>query len=115
MTAADKAAELTILTATRALIAQGWTQTYYAVDVDNNAVSSLSDNAVRWCLAGGLTRAVFDNSAAEASTADRHAADEAIVRLLPDNMNAITWNDAPKRTQAEVLALLDQAIASETS
>ena len=37
------------------------------------------------------------------------------MRLLPDNMNAITWNDAPKRTQAEVLALLDQAIASETS
>lgn len=96
------------LQALRALLAQGWCQDAPARDIFGHAVSPRSRDACSWCLAEGIWRI---------TPVLNHRKDR--VRSIQDAIGAeikrptVAWNDDPKRTQAEVLAMLDRAIAKE--
>lgn len=95
----------------RALLARdgGWTQGACARDADGKEVDEMSVRAVSFDLLGALTRAGVGQPA--------QTSNDAMARLL-DRISSKTlgdWNDAPGRTQAEAVALLDAAIAGATS
>ena len=88
----------------RELVERGWCQGWFARDADGVEVSFASQSACRFCAIGAIRR----------------------VADIPDGNNGIgllfraggltaldlaAWNDAPERTQADVLALYDAAIA----
>ncbi len=84
-----------------------WTQGHMAETAKGSACRSESRHAARWCLLGAVTR-----SWAELDS-DWQDEDELSIALRaytgPDGL--IHWNDAPGRTHADVLALLDTVIA----
>lgn len=94
------------LQAIRNVVARGWTQGCAARDANGNAVGSLSPDAVKWCLAGARSRAWEDNARREGPV-------NLSEYLLPGSGGYVNWNDAPGRTQEEVLAFLDEAIKIE--
>lgn len=96
-----------ILKAMRALLARdgGWTQGACARDVAGKEVDELSARAVSFDALGALTRAGRDARPGEGGAAMAQLRDRIGFKTLGD------WNDAPGRTQAEVLALVDAAIA----
>lgn len=93
-----------ILTNARARIAGGWCQGMSAIDAQSIAVSATSPRAVCFCVYGAL------------DSTGLHI-DESVYTLikeangLPGNMPLSRWNDAPERTQADVLEAFDHAIA----
>jgi len=93
-----------VLTEARKLIAQGWTQGEYKRVV--NGVEC-------WCILGAMGQAASDykpNGLAFAALFHALRADDF---YLSSSSNLTEWNDAPGRTQEEVLALIDRAIAKE--
>lgn len=93
------------LIAARALIEKGWTQDAYARDADGAACSVNDDRATCFCMNGAVMRVAGiyrENDALMVFTALGSAA--GVTRYSHH------WNDAPGRTQAEVLALFDKAI-----
>jgi hypothetical protein len=92
----------------RALIERGWVQKDYARSKSGKVVDPAnSRSATCWCAAGAIGRVNgrWPNSGllgmeqlSRAIGGDGHEAD------------ILTWNDAPERTQAEVLAAFDRAI-----
>ena len=98
------------LTLVRGLIAQGWAQYAPARSGDGAAVDALSIAAEAWSLEGAC-QVVHD-------PAVLYAVQSAIVAQHGDvidtrgnaRQNLIRWNDAPWRTLAEVLRVLDSAI-----
>jgi hypothetical protein len=103
---------LGFLVAARAKIAQGWTQRVYARDARDRAVMYDSPAATCWCLNGALASLAWTGPDPELVEAYR------LVRAAAVGDGAefpfeksVKWNDAPGRTQAEVLAAFDRAIA----
>lgn len=94
---------LDILTEARGYVAKGWTQGTLAKSNENRKVSFHSPRAVCWCALGALRLAGGYYEEGQ----------DALERLLPYETELFTWNDAPGRTQAEVLALFDKAIEAE--
>lgn len=78
-----------------------WTQGAFARTADGESCSSGSSDprAVCWCVGGAINRA----SGQERPT-DAH---NVFQRLIP--CGEFEWNDAPERTQAEVVAKLREA------
>ena len=89
---------LEILTAARALVARGWCQNASARDTNDCDVHYLSPSAVRFCMSGALAVATANNF--EFDKAKNYIG----VGFIP------YWNDAPERTQADVLAAFDAAV-----
>ena len=93
-----------VLIEARKLIAQGWTQGEYKRVV--NGVEC-------WCISGAIRQAApYDDP--------RGLEFVALLRALRDDdfylsssSKLIEWNDAPDRTQEDVLALIDRAIAKD--
>jgi hypothetical protein len=81
-----------------------WTQDTNARSSDGDEVLYHSDLADCWCLDGALLKLT------------RHDGDVylAVRKALPVDVLCV-WNDAPERTHAEVLELLDKAIQSEAA
>lgn len=99
--------ELQILTGMRDLIARGWVQGPWAVDKEGNSCRHDHPDAVAWCIAGASYRFF------EIDVVTWIRARQRIDDLLPEFHSvspAVTFNEVPRRTQAEVLALLDRAI-----
>lgn len=101
-----------ILKAAREKVAAGWTQGENARDEDGNPVGAGA--AACWCAYGaidaatpreGLGYAEFYRVRSDAMLILRDAIG------LPGTNRIADWNDAPGRTQAEVLAAFDRAIA----
>ena len=93
------------LKAARELIAKGWTQSMSARDVSGEPVRPTSPRAVCFCTLGALNRA----------TDDELARSDNCMRLLRIAIGCLfihEWNDAHGRTQEEVLAAFDKAIAA---
>lgn len=90
-----------VLTEARALVEQGWTQRAWARDRFGNAGMWDEPTACEWCLVGALASAGFGSG--------YNSAWKILRELTGDPLSA--FNDAPGRTQAEVLDLLDRAIA----
>lgn len=94
----------------RELLARGWCQRRYAVNAEGTFVSSLDPDAVAWCAIGAITRA---SCASDAPLSMPPAVDIIRELIAAETMDIEHWNDAPGRTQADVLALFDRAIAAE--
>lgn len=100
-----------VLIKARALVAQGWAQGAEALDKNGCAVSHTAATAVAWCLDGALTRASRPTS--RNWILSYWPARAAVKAFLAGQNRLAGWNDDPERTQADVLALLDAAIAAE--
>lgn len=98
---------LTVLRGARELLTPegAWTQNEYAKTRTGRPCSVTSPRAVCWCLDGALWH--------ETTAEGWDQAREAVIAVLDSPPSFIlVWNDDPDRTQAEVLALLDRAIAA---
>lgn len=80
-------------------VAKGWCQKVFAKSRDGWSTHADSPDAIKWCLVGALT-AAYPEANEERSL---------LTYKLIDKLNGLgfaAWNDDPKRTQAEVVALL---------
>lgn len=99
---------LTDLLAVRELLSapERWTQGCAARDRLSCPVAWDSGEATCWCLLGAVARAV-------PVVLRQHAINQAICSVLGASENMSGFNDAPERAHAEVLAVIDKAIAAE--
>lgn len=94
-----------ILRAARAKVQKGWCQGRLARNADGKGISPDDPDAVSWCAIGGIesNHKITEGQAWEAKRLFRR-----VVGLTGPGIDK--WNDAPGRTQAEVLAAFDAAI-----
>ena len=83
------------------LLERGWTQGSLARDAAGKSVYVDDPSACQFCPAGAVARAYGECDAAT----------PAVIRIISRKIkNGVTpWNDAPGRTQAEVVAVVRQA------
>jgi hypothetical protein len=98
-----------VLTKARALVERGWTQRASARNERGEIVPTTSDAACTWCALGALSVCGLDGSWVPAAAA------LAVANFGTSDAHIPTWNDAPERTQAEVVAAFDRAIAAEVA
>lgn len=96
------------LKAVRELLAvpERWTQNTHARGVKGAPVSPVGGMAVCWCIDGAALRVAGNQHSLR-----YREMDEAIGSACETVCYAF-WNDRPHRTHADVLALLDKAIAA---
>lgn len=116
-----------LLLRARALLAKGWTQRTVARNARGEAVKIFSPTATQYCITGAIGRAAWEAAGkptgysweAAIISAQNERVGEAhglLTRLLPrmkGQMGVERWNDRKGRTQDEVLAFMDNAIAVE--
>lgn len=87
-----------------------WTQEALARDRNLNSTSSYDTDACMWCTVGAVRKALNFDVATDPSVVAREVN---VRRALQDAVGGgIIWfNDRPGRTQDEVLAAFDKAIA----
>ena len=108
MTTINYVAALPVLRHARDRIRIGWTRLAWARDADGERCFP-NEMAVAWSVKGAITN--------EQGCAMAPGFDEAMAVICdgagiePSLLQLNRWNDAPGRTQAEVLALFDRAIA----
>ncbi len=104
------------LAALRALLASGWTQGTMARDARGAGVVPQSREACEWCLLGGIERVTFSTLDLEESIERQQALAQAIVNVLPakgEGAGSILYfNEDERRTQGDVLDLIDVAMAA---
>lgn len=98
-----------VLTKARGLVEKGWTTGHYARD--SFGAECDYSFASCWCAEGALFASCTGLTFAEPGTED-DALGRAFNRMFDviGSKHIPTWNDAPGRTQAEVLAAFDRAI-----
>lgn len=104
--------ERKIIKEARKLIEKGWTQRAYAKDSRGDICDPHYQGARSFCLLGALKRAAKDEYSPNADLPYDDTAREIFLSLgfkCPDE--TVDWNDRLTRTQAEVLARIDQALA----
>jgi hypothetical protein len=85
-------------------VPERWTKASFARDRQGNSLTNAVDpRAVCWCLVGAGKMCGIDPRPGS-------PAYEMLLRMTPFRQLS-WWNDAPERTHAEVLDLLDRAIA----
>jgi hypothetical protein len=93
-----------VLIEARKKVEQGWTQGVYARLANGTPASLTESDATCWCTSGAIYASLMPQTFAfEARRVFIDANDLAV--------GIAEWNDAPGRTQAEVLAAFDKAIA----
>lgn len=103
------AAEITkALLAARAYIAKGWSSSSVALTAEGRPTTPDGPGAVCWNIAGAFTIAVALRECGWDASID---ASFVLKKFVPEGY-VDRWNREPGRTQAEVLALFDQAVAS---
>ena len=97
-------------------VERGWTQKAMARNAKGQEVGCEDPNACEWCLLGALNLALFKvmGTWPQEITLRLDVMDRALVAVKdaanPDvPWNVAGWNDAKKRTQAEVVAVLRAA------
>lgn len=103
-------ADIEHLVAARALIARGWCQGADAKDAKGRAVDATSTRARSWCVLGAVVGADPKgfNSKTFAASCD-------LLQSVVHQVSLSAWNDYGRRTQADVLAVFDGAIAKAAS
>lgn len=83
-------------------VPERWTKGELARSAGGYKVSPRSSNATCWCIEGALIKA-----------SGEWAYETRAIKLMMQIVNSVLhgWNDAPKRTHAEVLGAFDHAIA----
>lgn len=93
------------LTEARRKVARGWSQGAFARSQAGEPVAILAPEACCFCAYGAL----YAVAERRGYTAWQALGDVLGMRKID---SILTWNDAPGRTQADVLALYDRAIAA---
>lgn len=103
---------LDILKRARALLTPpgAWTQTAFARDRDGEPINADSEAAISWCSAGALEASKGGKTRWRAQNHLKSAISTS-ERSFVSEWSVLTWNDNPDRTQKEVLAAFDKAIA----
>ena len=97
----------------RTLVAESWCHGADARDVNGLEVDPWNDAAASWSLLGAMI-AVLEREASferELPLAELGAALYALADLI-DTDSLVDWNDDPRQTQDNVVAVLDQAAAA---
>jgi len=102
---------LEILRGMRELLAEEsrWTREYYGRYRDGEGCTNgYDDGACCWCLMGAAEKVSGER--------DPGRIERVFIKVLGGRTSGdiFTWNDAPERTHAEILAALDRAIALES-
>jgi len=92
-----------ILIAAREKIERGWTQKTYARSADGDSVAYNSPEAVCWCSIGAICAVDISRVGERAMNILADAIEVAPSRLTE-------WNDAPERSQDEVIIAFGWAI-----
>ena len=106
------AAGLRLLLEARALVAEAWCRGAEARDAAGSKVSPWDDRAASWSVLGAIV-AVLEREASfdrELSIPELATALYALASLV-DSDSLIEWNDRPRQTQGNVVAVLDRAAA----
>lgn len=109
-----------MLNEARALLARGWCQGMGARDDRGRQTWVLNPHAARYCLTGAVRKAAWqvawrdtERGISRYNGRQQDLEHESYTHLQRfTRMEVAAWNDQPKRQQAEVLTLLDQAIAA---
>lgn len=101
----DSAPVLDLLILARAFVEAGWARGEWALDRDGEKVLVHEDAAVRFCVAGALRRAGWELAV---SRRTQGVAEDLLGDVLHSDRLG-DFNDDPATTQADVLALFDQA------
>jgi len=102
-----------LLEGARELVAESWCHGVDALDVNGFEVDPWDDEAASWSLLGAVL-AVLEREASgvgELPLADLAAALYALADLIETD-SLVDWNDDPRQTQGNVVAVLDQAAAA---
>lgn len=94
-----------VLRKARALVKKGWTQGCMARSAKGNRITPFSPKACRFCAWGAIESAAREGG-------NYFPAYKALERIVE---NVPRFNDAPARTQRQVLAAFDRAIKSVAS
>lgn len=94
----------------RELVAVGWCQGAEARDRSGRVVDAWDTEAESWSVLGALTAVAVD---ADEDVATVHEVASMALALAIDQprVDLRTWNEEPGRTQAEVVAAFDAALA----
>lgn len=82
-----------------------WTQGYYARDEGGEQVEAEEPKAICWCAIGAMAHAI----GREIATFDPVSRAEGYLIDAIGYHSIITWNDAPERTQADVVTAFRKA------
>ena len=82
-----------------------WTQGYFARDAAGQECASKDPAATCWCVVGAMVRLGSDDPRPDIEFIN------ALKAHLGPPCSLSMWNDAPGRTHADVLALLDRVVA----
>jgi len=95
----------------RDLVASSWTQHTEARSDDGNPIDPWSSDATSWSLLGALVAVYARLQRVDGEGSALEALARACVKLAKtvDSDSLAAWNDAGGRTQADVLAALDEA------
>lgn len=105
----ERAAAAALLARAAQRVREGWSQQADARDVRGLPVEPWSDAAAAWSLLGSLVAALDGPEAvAEVGLAELARAMTAIADLIEEH-SLEGWNDAPTRTQREVVSVLERA------
>ena len=106
------AAGLRLLREARALVAGAWCRGADARDSGGSKVSPWDDRAASWSLLGAIVAALEREAAVhgELSIPELATALYALANLV-DSESLVEWNDRPRQTQGQVVAVLDRAAA----
>jgi hypothetical protein len=110
---AIKAQALPVIDSMISLIKQGWTQQAMAKDSAGTVVSYHGAEATSFCLIGAYAKAVILRNPPRASQFAVRDALSATIEKQTHNpeLSWDDWNDAPERTQQDVLSMLHKAKA----
>jgi hypothetical protein len=105
-----EAGGLRILRDTRSLVADSWCRGADARDADGSEVAPWDERAASWSLLGAMVAVVEDEASAfgDVPLGDLGAALYALAELI-ETESLVEWNDDPRQTQENVLAVLDRA------
>jgi hypothetical protein len=105
MKKADKPQVLKVLRRMKTLLRKGWTQNVSARNAKGYATLFTAADATRFCLLGAEYRAAY-----ELESQVPIEAVEPLLRRCAKARNIPDYNDDPKRTKKEILAVVDCAI-----
>lgn len=103
-----------ILIRVREIINAGWCRNKWSADEHGNFVSVEDRRACQFCIRGALVKTEMESypKSTPESIAVFDQAKKAIGKMIPGGIGITPWQDNPKRTKEEVLAVIDMAIAS---
>jgi hypothetical protein len=104
------AAGLQLLRQARVLVAEAWCRGAEARDAAGSKVSPWDDRAASWSVLGAIV-AVLEREAShdrELTVPELATALYALAKLV-DSDSLVEWNDRPRQTQGNVVAVLDRA------